>query len=129
MAAAIVPLIAGIAPSIISLITGLVHKSAPVAEAANGPGTGPVKFAQVLQSVMGALQSAASSGQIDKVLPSDDSIKLIIQSVINSMQMGGQLPASAAPLVPQTIGTLQSNPPTENLIVLKSGQTLRIQHD
>jgi hypothetical protein len=122
MAAAIIPLIAGLAPSIINLITSLIHQNAPVAETTYGPGTGPVKFADVFASVIAALQKAAAAGAIDKALPSDEIIKAIIQAVVTSMQMSGQLgetpaqpggPASSIGSVGQVItvrvvgGTLQ----------------------
>jgi hypothetical protein len=104
MAAALIPLIAGVAPSVIELITALVHKQAPIADATHGPGTGPVKFADVFGSVIGGLTSAANAGQIDKSLPSEDQIKLIVQSVVTSMIRSGmlgqgqaQLPATSAP--------------------------------
>lgn len=94
MAATIVPIIAQLAPTIVSLITALVHKAAPVAETTNGPGTGPVKFAQVFQSVVTDLNTAANAGQISKTLPDDNTIQTIIQAVVTSMQLSGMLPAS-----------------------------------
>jgi hypothetical protein len=97
MAGVIVPLIASLAPSIISLIAGLVHKQAPVAETTHGPGTGPVKFTDVFNYVITALQSAAAAGQIDKALPSDDAVKTIIQSVVTSMKLTGLLGDAPAP--------------------------------
>src|ERR1700757_3203287 len=136
MAAAFIPLIASIAPSIISLITGLVHKSAPKAEAANGPATGPVNFAQVFQDVILALQQAANSGVIDKILPNDDLIKAIIQAVVTSMQMSGTLPAGstatppaipATPVVPpSSVLTPASSVLTPQTVWLTSGQSLII---
>ena len=69
MAAALIPLIAGIAPSIITLIASLVHKSAPAAESTNGSGTGPVKFAQVFQTVITSLQQAAAVDKSPKPSP------------------------------------------------------------
>jgi hypothetical protein len=105
MAAAIIPLIAGLAPSIINLITSLIHQNAPVAETTYGPGTGPVKFADVFASVIAALQKAAAAGTIDKTLPGDDIIKAIIQAVVTSMQMSGTL--GGAPITPSNIQTIQ----------------------
>src|SRR4051812_39662100 len=90
MAALAVPLIASLAPTIIDLITSLVHKSAPTQEAL-GPKTGPLKFANVFGDVITSLTKAATAGQIDKALPPDDTIKLIIQSVVTSMKLSGQL--------------------------------------
>ncbi len=85
----------GLAPtalnSAITLIAGLVHQKAPVLEDVRGPGTGPVKFTDLFGSVITDLQKAAAAGQIDKVLPSDDLIKLIMQSVVTSMKLQGQL--------------------------------------
>ena len=98
MAAALVPLILGAAPGIIDLITSLVHKSAPAAEQDLGAGTGPVKFAQVFGDVITALQKAAAIDQIPKVLPPDDTIRLIIQAVVSSMILSGGL----APTAPAT---------------------------
>lgn len=111
MAAAIVPLIAGIAPSIISLITSLVHKHAPVAEAKLGSGTGPVKFADVFSSVLQALQQAAGAGAIDKTLPADDLIKLVIQAVVGSLKLQGGLDIT---------------PVSGQSVALHAGQTLTV---
>ena len=116
MASVIVPLVMGLAPEVIKLIASLVHKSAPTAESI-GPGTGVVKFAQVFGDVVTALTSAASAGQISKTLPPDDAIKLIIESVVSSMKLSGDLPASGAP-VPAAAQTGQ--------LSLKPGQTLTI---
>ncbi len=106
MAAALIPLIAGLAPEIINLIAGLVHKQAPIVEATHGPATGPVKFGEVFASVIAALTTAANAGQIPKVLPSDDLIQVIIQAVVTSMKLSGSLevPASglAGPGLPPT---------------------------
>ncbi len=115
MAAALIPLIASLAPSVINLITGLVHKTAPIVEATNGPATGPVKFASVFETVIGALQSAAAAGQIDKQLPPDDLIKLVIQSVVSSLKLSGQLGSDTV----QPLASSQS-------LVLKAGQTLTL---
>lgn len=111
MAAAIIPLIAGIAPPIINLIAGLVNKHAPAAETQFGPGTGPIKFADVFSNVINALQKSASAGTIDKTLPPDDTIKLIIQSIVSSLNISGQLSPQETPNSPKTLtiigGTLQ----------------------
>lgn len=98
--AAVLPLVASLAPDIINLIVSLVHKSAPAAEAQLGAGTGPVKFTQVFSDVMTALQSAAAAGQIPQALPTDDLIKLVIQSAVSSMKKLGLLDSSAAQLAP-----------------------------
>lgn len=117
MAAAIIPIITGLAPTIIDLIAGLVHKQAPVAEATLGAGTGPVKFADVFSYVVGALTKAATAGQIDKTLPSDDAIKLVIQSVVSSLKLQGLLTSETTP---SAIAGTQS-------VTLKSGETLTVQ--
>lgn len=91
MAAAIIPLIASVAPTIINLIAALVHPAAAAAEATKGAGTGPVKFAEVFGKVMIDLQNAAAAGMIPKELPSDDLVKLVIQSVVASMKLTGAL--------------------------------------
>lgn len=118
MAAALIPLIAGLAPSIINLIASLVHQHAPQAEMANGPGTGPVKFADVFAAVIDALQKAAASGAIDKTLPPDEQIKMIIQAVVNSMQLSGVLGGGAA--IPAA--------PTGQVITLRViGGTVQVQ--
>lgn len=117
MAAAIVPLIASVAPSLIDLITSLVHKGAPALEAQLGSGTGPVKFAELFGSVLGDLQKAATAGQIDKALPADETIKLIIQSVVTSMKRLGLLsstPTDTAAAAPSST------------LMLHPGQTLTI---
>ncbi len=91
MMAAFIPLAIQFGPSIIDLITGLVHKHAPVAEANNGPKTGPIKFTEVFTNVITALQQAAAAGTIGKDLPPDDLVKTIIQAVVTSMQISGTL--------------------------------------
>lgn len=115
MAAAAIPLIAAFAPQIISLIAGLVHKRAPIAEATHGPATGPVKFTDVLSDVMLKLQAAAGAGQIPKQLPGDDLIKLVIQSVVTSMKLEGLLGENNIPAVTDS-----------NAIVLAPGQSITI---
>lgn len=120
MAGALIPLVATVAPPLINLIAGLVHKAAPIAEQKHGPGTGPVKFSDVFNSVIVSLQNAALAGQIDKTLPPDDVIKTIIQAVVSSMQLSGVL-EPPAPLPPSGIsvlkivgGTLQVQPQLNN---------------
>jgi len=114
MAGAIIPLVTAIAPEIINLIAGLVHKAAPAAEATYGPSTGPVKFATVFASVVTALQSAAAAGQIPKELPSDPTIQTVIQAVVSSMNLTGLLTeAPAATAQPQ-------------VVTLKAGQSLTV---
>lgn len=97
--AAFIPLAATLAPSIIDLITSLVHHKAPQVEQQLGGGTGPVKFGDVFSYVMASLNAAATAGQIDKQLPSDDLVKLIIQSVVTSMNKFGML-GGTAPIIP-----------------------------
>ena len=103
MAAAAIPIIEAIAPTLINLIASLVHKAAPAAETALGPGTGPVKFADVFASVMNSLNSAAMAGQIDKTLPNDNTVKIIIQAVVSSMNLSGLLSGTAASASAQSI--------------------------
>ena len=120
MAAAAIPLIAAavttLGPEIISLLASLTHKAAPVAEAAHGPGTGPVKFADLFVSVMGDMARAHAQGQI-AVLPDDATAKLVIQSVLSSLKILGLLDGPAAP-VPTPIAS-QS-------VSLKAGQSITI---
>ncbi len=93
MAAAAIPLIAGLLPDVINLVTALVHKHAPVAEAAGGTGTGPVKFADVFVAVMKDLVAAKTADGISAI-PDDSIVKVIIQAVVNSMQLSGGLGAT-----------------------------------
>jgi hypothetical protein len=119
MAAALVPLIAGLAPDIINLIVGLVHPKAIAAQQANGPLTGPVKFADVFVSVMQSLTSAHVAGTIS-VLPDDATVKTIIQSVVTSMQLSGVLGAAVpTALAPGAPAATQS-------ITLQPGQSILI---
>lgn len=118
MAAAIIPLVAAIAPEIISLITGLVHKAAPAAEAAHGASTGPVKFADVFASVITSLTKAAEAGSIPKALPSDDAVKTVIQSVVSSLKQLGLLDAAAV-VAPATATATQT-------VTLRAGQSVTI---
>lgn len=107
--AAAAPIAQAVLPEIISLIAGLVHKAAPAAEAANGPATGPVKFADVFVQVMGNLVKAHAAGQI-ATLPDDPTVKIIIQTVVTSMKLLGAL-SPAAP---------------DQSIAIKAGQTITI---
>lgn len=118
MAAAVIPLVATVAPEIIKLITGLVHKEAPKAEQL-GSGTGPVKFAQVFASVVGSLTEAANAGQIPKQLPPDETIKTIVQAVVASLQLSGLLDKSAVATPTQVPAGAQS-------ITLSAGQSVTI---
>jgi hypothetical protein len=116
MAAAIIPIAIEAGSEIVKLIASLVHKSAPAAEQNYGPSAGPVKFADVFAYVMEALQKAAGAGKIDKALPSDSAVKLIIEAVIQSMKLQGALSILAAPSV------ISSGD-----IVLRPGQSLTIR--
>ena len=115
MAAALIPLIAGLAPEIINLIVGLVHPAATKAEDA-GTLTGPVKFADVFVSVMGDLAKAKAAGTISEI-PADPTVKTIIQAVVTSMQLSGVLGSGN----PSPVTT-----PTSQSIVLKAGQSLLV---
>lgn len=117
MASIAAPLIGAIAPQIISLITGLVHRQAPITEANNGPGTGLVKFADVFGAVVTALQSAAAAGSISPTLPSDDVIRAIIQAVITSMKLSGLLGDAVTPQPPGW---------TSRALALKPGESITI---
>lgn len=130
MAAAIPGIIEGamaVAPTIIDLITRLVHGAAPAAEQKYGPQTGPVKFGDVFASVIDALQKAAGAGQISKALPADETIKLIIQAVVTSMNLNGQLAggpdlSTTAVKQGQGVGFIAAD-----VITIKPGQKLTIQ--
>src|SRR3984893_17289926 len=117
MAAAIIPLIASLAPTIIDLIASLVHKQAPIAEATLGTGTGPVKFADVFVSVMESLTKAKVAGQID-LLPDDSTVKTIIQAVVTSMKLTGLLGSAPTPTV--------TDPAAASTLTLISGQSVTI---
>ncbi len=125
MAAALVPLITTVAPSIISLIAGLVHKSAPAAETQFGPSTGPVKFATVFGDVMTGLQNAAAANQIDKTLPPDQTVQVIIQSIVTSMKLQGMLtgmPTTTTPALAPTALTTGTLTPTTVTMTPSSGK-------
>ena len=100
MAAALIPLIAGLAPEIVNLIVGLVHPKAIAAEQKNGPLSGPVKFADVFVGVMKDLTAAHVAGTI-LVLPDDATVKVIIQAVVTSMQLSGYLGGAIAARLPR----------------------------
>jgi len=130
MAAALIPLALPIASEIITLITGLVHSHAPAAEAQLAGGTGPVKFTQVFQAVMTQLQAAAAAGQIAGVLPSDEAVKVVIQAVVTSMKLQGQLDSSTpapAPLASRTATGAITAPEANNVVRLSKGQTMLVQ--
>jgi hypothetical protein len=105
----------------------LVHKAAPVAQAANPvPGTGAVRFADVFTGVMQQIVNAHAAGQITGTLPDESIVKVIIQAVVTSMKLPGNIldmsgvaPLAAAPIAVAVAGAVQA-------IVLKAGQTLSI---
>jgi hypothetical protein len=117
VAAALLPLLTPLLPTItndiIGLITGLVHKSAPVAEANNGPATGPVKFAEVFVSAMSDLVKAHAANQI-VMLPDEATVKLVIQSVVSSLKLSGQLSGAG-------VGVPAATPQS---VVLTAGQSI-----
>jgi D-alanyl-D-alanine dipeptidase len=116
--APLIPLLAGLAPSIVDLIAALTHRSAPVAEATFGAKAGPVKLATVLSDVMVDLQRAAAAGTIPKELPSDQTISTVVQSVISSMKLSGLLDSPTQPAAPQATQGAS--------YVLKPGQSVTI---
>jgi hypothetical protein len=118
VAAAFIPLATTLAPALINLIASLAHSKAPVIEQQYGSGTGPVKFGALFGDVVMALQKAAAAGQIDKVLPNDDTIKLVIQAVVTAMQLSGVL--ATAPAVQAVADTSGQS------IVLSAGQSVTI---
>lgn len=120
MATAIIPLVTALAPEIISLITSLVHKKAPAAEAALGAGTGPVKLAQVLQDVTSALQSAVNAGTLPGPMPLASEIQNIVQAVVSSLQSQGYLqstPLGAAPSLPAPLPSVTTTWPSSQATV------------
>jgi hypothetical protein len=82
------------------LISALVHQHAPVVEAQQGPGTGPVKFADLNVVVMQALVKAHAAGEITGDLPSADLVKVMVQTAVSSMKAMGLLNPTNAPVVP-----------------------------
>lgn len=118
MASALLSLAGTIAPVVIDLISNLVTKFAPQAEQKYGPKTGPVKFADVFSSVMGELQKAAAAGQIPSILPTDETVKAMIQACVSSLNSLGAL---VSPVVEPSGSS--SSPAS---ITLKPGQTLTI---
>jgi hypothetical protein len=117
MAAALIPLIAGLAPEIINLIVGLVHPKAIAAEQNNGPLSGPVKFADVFVGVMKDLTAAHVAGTI-ALLPDDATVKVIIQAVVTSMQLTGLIGGASPAATPSALSA-QS-------VVLKNGQSVLV---
>jgi hypothetical protein len=129
MAAAAIPLLVSLAPSIISLIVGLVHKHAPAAQAANPqPGTGPVRFADVLSNVAQALQSAANAGKIDQAsIPPNNTLSTLIETVVQSMKQPGGVLAAPDPNAGSTgVAPTQTTDGVNGQLVLRSGQRLTI---
>ena len=95
MAAVAIPVLTALAPSILELITSLVHRGAPAQEAALGAKTGPVKFANLFASVMQDLINAHAAGQIAGDLPTTDLVKFVMQIVITSLKLQGVLGSTA----------------------------------
>lgn len=111
MAAALIPIVASALPDIVSFIASLIHPKVKAAEAM-GPGTGPLKFADVLTATLAELVRAHASGVITTV-PDNDTVKVILQSVYTSLKLSGDLAATAAAAAPGA----QS-------ITLKAGQSV-----
>lgn len=118
MATALIPLIAGLAPDLISLIVSLIHPKAIAAESL-GQGNGALKFADVFVSVMSDLAKAHAAGSIVGPLPDDATVKLILQSVVLSLKLTGVLTGGAVPPAPVPPASAQS-------IALKAGQSLLV---
>lgn len=87
MASLAIPLIASLAPEIISLIAGLAQPKIIAAEQINVPG--PVRFADVFVETMSDLTKAHANGQIAGDLPNDAIVKVIIQAVFTSLSKSG----------------------------------------
>lgn len=115
MAAIAAPLIQTLGPGLIDLIAGLVHQKAPAAEQARGKGTGPVKYADVFAATMQDLINAHAAGQIP-TLPDEALVKIVIQAVVTSMKLSGQLSSDPTAVALAASGS-QS-------IILAAGQTL-----
>jgi hypothetical protein len=122
MAAALIPLLAGLAPEIVNLIVGLVHPKAIVAEQL-GAATGPVKFADVFVSVMSDLGKAHAAGTI-AVQPDDATVKVIIQAVVTSMKLSGYLGGAIAAPAPSPQSPVAG--PNRTDVALKAGQSLLV---
>jgi hypothetical protein len=122
MAAALIPIVAPLVltelPKLVDLIVGLIHKQAPVAEASGGPGTGPVKFADVFVAVMNDLAKASASNQIPGI-PADGTVKTIIQAVVTSMKLSGVLGS-------MSVSSPAELPATQGPLVLSAGQSITI---
>lgn len=114
--AAFIPLIAGLLPDVIKLVTSLAHPAVKEAETL-GPGTGPVKLAQVFEIVKSGLQSALIAKTVTDPLPSDDLIKIVIQAVVNALQLEGALGITSTPSVSAT---------GSQALTLKAGQGVSI---
>lgn len=115
------PLLPTITNDLITLITGLIHKQAPIAQAANPvPGTGPLRFADVFASVMRSVVTAHAAGQIAGTLPDEGIVKVIIQAVVTSMKLPGNLlDMTGVTPIAVAADTVQS-------VVLKAGQSVTI---
>jgi hypothetical protein len=122
MAAALIPLLAGLAPEIVNLIVGLVHPKAIAAEQL-GPATGLVKFADVFVSVMSDLVKAHAAGTI-AVLPDEATVKVIIQAAVTSMQLSGLLGGSIAAPAPSAQSPVAV--PNRTDVALKGGQSILV---
>jgi hypothetical protein len=99
MAGVIVPLVLAALPELLKvispLISALVHQHAPVIEAQQGPGTGPVKIADLNLIVMAALIKAHAAGEITCDLPSPELVKVMVQTAVSSMKAAGMLKSPA----------------------------------
>jgi hypothetical protein len=122
MAAALIPLLSGLAPEIVNLIVGLVHPKAIAAEQL-GPATGLVKFADVFVSVMSDLVKAHAAGTIP-ALPDEATVKVIIQAAVTSMQLSGLLGGAIAAPAPSAQSPVAG--PNRTDVALKGGQSILV---
>ena len=112
--AAFVPLITTVAPELIQLIAGLVKSH--IGQTSASPQSGGIDLTGVFNSVMVALENAASQGTIPKTLPPDDVVKMIVQTAATALH--APAPVTAPVSNAAASGSLS--------ITLASGQSLTI---
>ena len=89
MAAAIVPLITGLAPLVLPWIVKGV-------DIIFGPKTGDAKMPAALAALKAILEAAATAGKIPGV-PSDDALRAIIETVVQDLKAKGEMPTEQKP--------------------------------
>jgi hypothetical protein len=88
MAAALIPIITGLAPVVLPWIVKGV-------DLIFGPKTGDAKMPAALASLRAILEAAATAGKLPGPVPSDDALRVIIETVVQDLKSKGEMPTES----------------------------------